>query len=166
MKKFNQWLESITAKTLALLMMLIVLTVLWQVFSRYVLKSPSSVSEEIARFLLIWLGLLGSTYGYQQNAHLSLDILARKFRPSGQLKLARFCHVCILIFSVSFLLVGGVNLVLTTLQPVQTSAVLEIKMAYIYCIMPIAGLMFAVSAIDKILTTSVEQFESAKSGAA
>jgi len=45
---------------LVLLAIVMVITVSWQVFSRYALRAPSSLTEEIARFQLIWLGLLGA----------------------------------------------------------------------------------------------------------
>ena len=40
----------------------LVAAVVWQVVSRYLLNSPSSVTEEIARYLLIWVSMLGASY--------------------------------------------------------------------------------------------------------
>lgn len=55
-------LENILAHLLVVLMGLMVLNVLWQVFSRYVIGEPSAFTDELARFLMIWLGLLGAAY--------------------------------------------------------------------------------------------------------
>jgi len=54
---------------LIILAVLMVLTVTWQVFSRYALRAPSSLTEELARFQLIWLGLLGAVYTFRNRMH-------------------------------------------------------------------------------------------------
>ncbi|WP_111978557.1 TRAP transporter small permease [Algibacillus agarilyticus] len=150
MNTFKKISSSLIANGLVLLMVLIVFTVLWQVFSRYVLQAPSSTSEEVSRFLLIWLGLLGATYCYQNDSHLSLDILDQKLTGKPKAKLKLFVHTIILIFAVIVLVIGGASLVYTTLVPVQTSAVLGVKMAYVYSIVPIAGVIFTFNAVDKL----------------
>ncbi|WP_076418151.1 MULTISPECIES: TRAP transporter small permease [Colwelliaceae] len=162
MKNLNSWFTKAISYLVVILMVSIVATVLWQVFSRYVLLSPSSGSGEISRFLLIWLGLLGSTYCYQQNSHLSLDILARKLSAQKQAYLARFVHLMVFLFSLTVLVVGGVNLVTTTLDPVQLSAVLGVKMAYVYSVMPLTGIIFCTTALEKLFFIKNEQFISPK----
>ena len=52
-------IDKILEWTLVVSMSLLVVDVLWQVFSRFILQNPSSFTEELARFLLIWVGLLG-----------------------------------------------------------------------------------------------------------
>jgi len=59
---------------LIILAVLMVLTVTWQVFSRYALRAPSSLTEELARFQLIWLGLLGAVYTFRNRMHVGIDI--------------------------------------------------------------------------------------------
>jgi TRAP-type C4-dicarboxylate transport system permease small subunit len=152
MLRINQWLESLIAHCLAIIMASTVLTVLWQVFSRYILQSPSSVSEEVSRFLLIWLGILGAAYCYQRDSHLSLDLLSNKLSPKGKNKLAVFVHIIVFIFSFMTLIIGGLNLMTTTLDPVQTSAILGVKVAYVYSIVPLVGLFFCFTALTKIIT--------------
>lgn len=44
------------------LLSVLVIDVLWQVASRYVLTAPSSMTDELAGYLLIWVGLLGAAY--------------------------------------------------------------------------------------------------------
>ena len=45
----------------SLLLTVMVATVAWQVTSRYVFNSPSIYTDELARFLLMWIGMLGKT---------------------------------------------------------------------------------------------------------
>ena len=67
--------------TSCLAMMVIVVT--WQVISRYALGDPSAWTEEVARMLLIWVGLLGGVYAYREKAHLGLDLLRQKVGAIG-----------------------------------------------------------------------------------
>ena len=52
--KLNRVLEFI----LIIVLGVMVLNVSWQVFSRYVLANPSSFTDELARYLMIWLGVM------------------------------------------------------------------------------------------------------------
>ncbi|VEC97941.1 Neu5Ac permease [Klebsiella variicola] len=56
-------------------MIALVFCVVWQVFSRYVLNQPSTLTDELARFLMIWVGLLGAAYTVGAQRHLAIDLL-------------------------------------------------------------------------------------------
>ena len=56
---------------LILLMATMVINVLWQVFTRFIIGNPSQYTEELARYLLIWLGLFGASYSSSRGAHLA-----------------------------------------------------------------------------------------------
>ncbi|MGB2554984.1 MAG: TRAP transporter small permease, partial [Flavobacteriaceae bacterium] len=55
-------LDRILSSALILILALMVLNVLWQVFSRYILQTPSSFTDELSRYLMIWIGILGAAY--------------------------------------------------------------------------------------------------------
>lgn len=128
----------------------IVVVVTFQVFSRFVLQSPSSITEELSRFLLIWIGLLGGAYGYHSNAHLGLDIITNKLKGSLQHIVAITSHLFIMLFAIAVMIFGGVSLVSLTFDPPQISAALEIKMGYIYSVVPISGVLITSIALMKI----------------
>ena len=62
MQKFAKILDAVLKPALVLLMVALVSSVSWQVISRYIFSSPSSWTEEVARFLLIWIGVLGAAF--------------------------------------------------------------------------------------------------------
>ena len=80
MKNITRFLDAVLTRALIVLMLLLVGSVLWQVISRYVFASPSSWTEEIARFLLIWISLLGAAYAFRSGMHLALDVLPKKLQ--------------------------------------------------------------------------------------
>lgn len=126
---------------LVLSMVLIVTAVLWQVFSRYVLQSPSSVTEEIARFLLIWIGILGAAYASGQQAHLAIDILPPKLNPKNRIRLRIGINLLIILFSLTVLVIGGGNLVYVNHILGQSSAALHLPLSFVYLVIPISGLL-------------------------
>ncbi|WP_116124796.1 TRAP transporter small permease [Lewinella sp. IMCC34183] len=119
----------------ALVIMLAVMTldVLWGVFTRYVMSNQASWSEELARFLLIWIGILGAAYASGQRLHLSIDLLNNK--P------VRLIAVLIILFAFGVLVLGGSRLVLLTAELGQRSPALGIPMSLIYSVVPISGLL-------------------------
>ena len=62
MKGMQDKLNRILEIVLVTLLGIMVINVSWQVFSRYVLANPSSFTDELARYLMIWLGVMGTAY--------------------------------------------------------------------------------------------------------
>lgn len=134
-----------------LLMAAMVLDVSWQVVTRFFLQEPSSYTEELARFLLIWIGLLGAAYAYRKKAHLGLDILSQKLEGSAKRKLDIFISIVCTIFACVIMIYGGSKLVLLTLELDQMSAALQIKVGYLYCVIPLSGVLIVLFSIDRII---------------
>ena len=65
---------------LVVIMAAMTINVLWQVFSRFILQNPSSFTEELARYMLIWVGILGASYVAGQKMHLAIDLLPSKLK--------------------------------------------------------------------------------------
>jgi TRAP-type C4-dicarboxylate transport system permease small subunit len=139
--KFKIKLDKIVAWMLIILMGLMVLNVSWQVLSRYVVQNPSSFTDELSRYMLIWLGMLGAAYVAGQNQHLAIDILPNKLRGKPKMKLLVLINLLILLFALIAMVLGGSNLVYITYILEQKSATLQIPLAYIYTIIPISGLL-------------------------
>lgn len=126
---------------LVLLMMVMTLDVLWGVLTRYVFGSQADWSEELARFLLIWIGLLGAAYAAGQKMHLAIDLLMPKLDESKQRSLTIFINGLIILFAFAVLVVGGFRLIYLTQILGQLSAALRIPMYLIYMVIPISGLL-------------------------
>ncbi len=126
---------------LVAIMALLVVDVLWQVFTRFVLNNPSSYTEEIARYLMIWVGLLGAGYAAGKKMHVAVDLLPRKLTGRSARSLAVAIHTCTLLFALAVLVGGGTRLVWTMLYLGQTSAGLQIPLGYVYLAVPLSGLL-------------------------
>jgi TRAP-type C4-dicarboxylate transport system permease small subunit len=146
MRKAIAALDRVFRGLLAVLMAIMVACVTWQVVSRYVLGSPSSWTEELARYLLIWIGLLGGAYAYHVKMHLGLDLLSQKLSPGARRLQARLIHVAVMLFAALVLLGGGLNLIWLALELGQHSAALGVPMWVVYLSLPLSGLMLIVYA--------------------
>lgn len=132
-------LDRILESALFLLMVLICLSVLWGVFTRYALGSQASWSEELARFLLIWIGLLGTAWASGQRMHLAITLLPEYLQGQQQEYLLRFIDLLVMLFAAAVLLVGGGRLVYLTNILGQSSPAMGIPMEMVYLVLPLSG---------------------------
>lgn len=141
---------------LVVLMTVMVVTVTWQVVTRYLLQAPSSYTAELSTFLLIWISLLGSAYALRLRAHLGIDIISKRLSPSADATAAVIAHVSIIFFAALVLVYGGGRLVYVTLVLNQLSAAFRIPMGYVYAVVPIAGLLMIYYSIVAIIADRKE----------
>ncbi len=144
-------LDYILARMSILIMTLLVFTVLLQVFMRYIIGSPVTFTEELSRFLLIWLGLLAASYAYRQRMHLALDLLVQKLKGRQQNVLNIIIHSLIALFAAVVLVYGGIQLVILTWVLDQSSPALGVSMSFVYLVLPVSGIAMIIYAMDFIL---------------
>jgi TRAP-type C4-dicarboxylate transport system permease small subunit len=70
-------------------------------------KCPSSYTDELAGYLLIWVGVLGAAYVAAHREHLAIDLLVQRSSPERKFKLEMIISACIVIFSIFVLIIGG-----------------------------------------------------------
>jgi TRAP-type C4-dicarboxylate transport system permease small subunit len=136
-------IDLLTSRLLMLLVALMVLNVLWQVASRYLTKTPSSFTDELAGFLLIWVGMLGAAYATGQRMHLAIDLLPRRSSPARQRGFNLVVNLLVCLFALAVMVVGGARLVFITLTLNQVSSALGLPLGYVYAIVPVSGLLIA-----------------------
>jgi len=144
---------------LVALMAIMTLDVLWGVLTRYLLGSQASWSEELARFLLIWIGILGAAYASGQKMHLSIDLLQPKLSTRNQVRLSRVINVLVIAFTLSVMVIGGLRLIYITQTLGQLSAALRIPMAFIYSVVPISGLLIIYYKILGLISPEINEIK-------
>lgn len=150
MSRLRHAVDRILVVVLIAVMGVAVVNVLWQVFTRWVLENPSSYTEELARYLLIWVGLLGAAYAAGQKMHLAIDILPMKLTGRRRHVLEIVIDVFTLSFAVAVMIVGGIRLMSLTLLMGQTSAAMGVQLGYVYSVIPLSGFLIAFYAIESI----------------
>lgn len=111
----------------------------WQVVSRYVFNSPSTVSEELLTYTFAWMALLASAYVFGKNDHMRMAFLSDKFQGGVKVGVELFIQILVFVFAAVVMVYGGVEI--TKLTMTQVTASLQIPMGYIYAMVPVSGVL-------------------------
>jgi TRAP-type C4-dicarboxylate transport system permease small subunit len=138
------------------------LTVAWQVSSRLLARlcltlewpvfiQPSNWTEELAGFQLSWVALLGAAWVLREGAHPGLDLVHQQLGPRLRRGADVLGAALVALFSVVVLVYGGIRLVVMTQQLGQKTAALGWPMAVVYSIVPVAGALLTLFALETLL---------------
>ena len=156
-------LDRAHAGLLTILLGAMVLNVLWQIVTRFAVGRPSSFTEELARYLLIWFGLLGASYALRRGQHLSMralvDVLLRRSRTRAQRTWSMVTAIVVAAFSLAVLIVGGGNLVRLTFALDQSSPALGLPLGSVYLVVPLCGLLMVFDALTFPFLPALEEPE-------
>lgn len=150
MKQIRSQLDKIIELLLVSILSAMVINVLWQIITRYFSASPSSFSDELARYLMIWLGLIGSAYVSGKKEHVSIDYFLKKLNHKKRVLLNRLIDFIILFFAFFVMIIGGGHLVFVTIKLEQLSPSLQISLGFVYSVIPLSGLIIIFYQISNI----------------
>ncbi|MEY2790313.1 MAG: hypothetical protein RL295_477 [Pseudomonadota bacterium] len=131
--RYCQLIEALIAIALALMVVL----VFGNVVMRYAFNSGFTVSEELSRWLFVWLTFLGAVVALRDNAHLGTDMLVGKLGPNGK-RVCMGLSLIAMLYCLWLLFKGSYDQFLVNFQ--STSPVLEASMGWFYA----SGMTFAV----------------------
>ena len=156
--------------TLMIMMASLTLDVLWGVISRFggswivslsqtfnwkpwsfLPTGQSDWTEELARFLLIWVSLLGGALAYGAKAHLGVDYFMKKLDQKSQNLAEIVVHIIVLLFSVIVFFYGGINYCIDRFMAGQTSSALKLDIGYVYLALPVSGVFFVLFCLEGII---------------
>lgn len=137
--------------SIALFAVLVCVTVL-QVFSRQVLHSPSTWSEELSKLLFVWLSFAGSAFLFGERGHIAVDFVARKFSSSTQRILQIIVQLLIVVFALLGMVWGGY--LAASIAWNQQLTALPLTIGWVYVVIPIAGLFIAMFAVIDLISVA------------
>ncbi|WP_108259651.1 TRAP transporter small permease [Mangrovicoccus ximenensis] len=145
MRVLRRLLDGIVGTACCLLLAAMVAVLAWQVFSRYALNDPSTFSEEILRFGLVWLSLLGAAYSTGRGTHMAVTLLRDFSAPGLRRVLDMAVPAGFLIFGIVVMGMGGLRAM--EIASGQTTAVLQLPMSAIYAALPVSGFCISLYAL-------------------
>lgn len=146
-----QKIEKALAFVLGALLALMVVDVTWQILTRFLPMQPSSYTEELARYLLVWIGILGGAYAFRKKSHLGIDLLTNALHGRARKTVQVFVLLVCFGFAASSMVYGGAKLMLLTFELKQFSAALNIPMGYVYSVLPLSGLLICLFSLDQLV---------------
>lgn len=116
-----------------------VLLTCWQVFTRYVLSSPSSWSEELVAYLFAWMSLFGASLVTGERGHMNIPIFVERMRPTAQKIFLCLGEIIAFLFSAVILVYGGAQI--TSLAMGQMTSSLGVAVGVFYIVLPLCGVL-------------------------
>ncbi len=134
-KTSNRWAEYF----LLLLGLSMTLIVILQVFCRYALNHSLFWSEELARYLLVWLTFTGATVAYHRNMHPGVDVFFKRLQRKNRHRIKLLVHLVSLVF---FLILIWYGTSFAYFIRAQTTPALSLPKWLVFSIIPLSGLLF------------------------
>ena len=123
--------------------------VFWQVFTRFILGAPSTWTEEAAKYMMIWIAFLAGSMGLKTGTHIGLTALEDKLHsPTAKLVLKIIiCALCVVAGAIIFYY----GIIFTKAGAMKTGSAVNIRMSYIYVIIPISGVLTILNSIENVV---------------
>ncbi len=121
-----------------------------QVIMRYVMQDSLSWSEELARYVFIWMVNIGISYGVKKNRHISIDFLNTILPEKKAAILSIVADILFIVFSCYMIFYGG-EVVRRIGITGQSTPALEIPMKYVYCALPVGFFLVSIRLIQSIV---------------
>lgn len=137
----NRIIQRTNAVVIIMLAFVLLVCVTWQVVTRYFFSAPSTVTDELARFLFIWVGLLAAAQTTALRQHLAIDLLQMKLAGRKKRLLHLFIDALIILFASLVMIKGGWLLTEKTFTSNQITPALQIPMGIVYSVVPLSGVM-------------------------
>ncbi|MDF2522100.1 MAG: Tripartite ATP-independent periplasmic transporter, DctQ component [Clostridia bacterium] len=138
MERLDKVIYKVLFYACAILMFAMAAIVTAQVLSRYIVGRPFTWSEELARYIFVWMSFLGMAVGVKMGSHVALDILVKKLSGVSQKTLMLVNNGLIFFFG-ACMTVSGFKLVEVGMR--QKSPTLQLPMQYVYVVIPISGII-------------------------
>ncbi|MBB3206182.1 TRAP-type C4-dicarboxylate transport system permease small subunit [Rhodopirellula rubra] len=151
--KIKQWTTQALEVALILAVAILVLDVVWGVITRYAMGQQANWTEELARFLLIWVSLLGGAVAFGTKGHLGVDYFVSKLHHDARKGMATISHFIVLFFAGGIFLYGGGRVVMDTLAMEQSTPALGWEMGHVYLALPISGIFMVLYTIENLIET-------------
>ena len=129
---------------------LLTLTVLWGVFTRFVIGHQAQYTDELARLLLVWVSMIGAALAFGEKAHLGVDFFVNHLHPEARKTLSVAVQVIIVALALTVFITGGWSLAMAQMgQELPTLRPLTRGMVYLS--LPVAGGFIALFALENLV---------------
>lgn len=156
--KVLKWLdENFEEKLMSAALWAIVIIMGIQVIMRYVFKSSLTWSEEVSRYLFVWMVFIGISYGIKNGTHMRIDMLEH-FIPKLKKSLGILADACFLAFSI-YMIGPGVSVVQSIKASGQTSPAGGVPMNVVYTSLLIGFILVVFRVVQKYILMFVKKGE-------
>lgn len=148
MEKLREGLDKLILLICVALFMFMTAVGTYQISARYILKDPSTISEELISYSFAWMSMFAASYVFGKRDHMRMVFFVEKFSKKEQIYIGILSEIVILLFAFGVLVCGGKAI--TELTMTQISPALRISMGYVYSVLPTCGVITSIYSILNI----------------
>lgn len=139
MNKLRNGLNKVTEYLACFILATMTVLVTWQVITRFVFKSPSTITEALAKYLFVWLVLITAAYVIGKREHMAIEFFIGRYSKKVQLIFNTISEIIILAFVSIVMTYGGGYIAMNAMS--QADSALSIPVGIIYLALPVAGIL-------------------------
>lgn len=152
---FSQRINTFLERVSTILFMVMTLIVWAQVFFRYVLSGGIVWAEEISKYMMVWMALLGASVVYYENGHIAIEFIIAKFRRS--IKWIRIFHVVVALFVFILLIVCGFDYAEFGKRLISPAS--GLRKFWPYLAIPVGGIFLLLQGVIRLLKFVIDKSE-------
>ena len=147
--KIRKGMNLVVSTICIVLFAVMVIVGTYQIITRFVFNSPSTVSEELLTYTFAWMAIFSSAYVFGKRDHMRMTFIADKL-PKEQRKILEIViELLIIAFAVIVLIYGGFTIMGLTMT--QKTASLGVMMGVVYAVVPICGILIAIYGVLNVI---------------
>lgn len=147
--KIRKGMNTIVSTICIVLFAVMVVVGTYQIITRFIFNSPSTVSEELLTYTFAWMAIFSSAYVFGKRDHMRMTFVADKL-PKEQRKILEIViELLIIAFAVIVLIYGGFTIMGLTMT--QKTASLGVMMGVVYAVVPICGILIAIYGVLNVI---------------
>ena len=139
MKQLRKQLTKLLNGLAGISFLAMVILTCWQVFTRYILKNPSTWSEELVSYLFAWMSLLGASLITSERGHMNIPVVVERMPQAMKKGFSIFAEIVAFVFSAVILVYGGRQI--TSLAMGQMTSSLGVAIGIFYIVLPLSGVL-------------------------
>lgn len=132
----------------------------YQIVTRYLFNSPSTVSEELLTYTFAWMALLVSALVFGKREHLRVSVFADRLQGRERTWLEILIELMVVAVALVVLLYGGLTIMELTMS--QKTASLGIPMGAVYAVVPLTGLLISIYGVCNIVDLWKENMQGSR----
>lgn len=146
--KIRKGIDTVLSAACVFLFAVMVIVGTYQIVTRFVFNSPSTVSEELLTYTFAWMAMLASAYVFGKRDHMKMSFVVDKLPEGKRRVLDIVIEVLIVVFAAAVLIYGGFTIMNLTMT--QKTASLGVSQGIVYAVMPLSGILIAIYGVLNI----------------
>ncbi len=149
MENIRSIIDKVLASVCSFLFAAMVIIGTYQIITRYVFNSPSTVSEELLTYSFTWMALLASAYVFGKREHMRVAFVADHLKGKPRMILEVIIETLTVAVAAIVLFYGGMSIMELTMT--QKTASLGVPMGVIYTVVPLTGALICIYGVMNIV---------------